>query len=264
MSLLMQVQVPLHRACPQAPPLLLLAPLLQPPTLVSQAQAVWQHGHSVVARTTVQATVQMQHMMTSSAEVDCHAVDTTAPGGNADLLVRSSAQAAPPVKVAATVAPTATVVGTATVPAAAAAVMRVAAVMVPAAAALRMVDVEQQAVGHWHGVVNLATLLHLTAAQAVHQALVHTPVPVQAEECFDSLSYNSAMVVPNVPRCGLFASLHTPDASRYKVRSASRCRSFCVTSYYVQLAYSIALTSVHLTNACMQGNVFWSAALLCF
>lgn len=175
----MQVQVPHHPVRPQAPPRLLLAPLLPTPTLVSQAQAVWQHGHSVVARTAVQATVQMQHMVTSSAEVDCHAVDTTAPGGNADLLVRSLAQAAPLVKVAATVVPTATVVGTAMVPAAA--VLRVAAAIVPAAAALQMVEVQQQAVGHWHGVAILATLLHLTAALAVHQALAHTPVPVQAE-----------------------------------------------------------------------------------
>ena len=92
------VQVPQHPAHPQALPL-----LLQDLILLGQVQAVWQRGPSVVAHTAVQAAVQMHHMVTSSAEVGCHAVAMIAPGGNADLLARSSAPAAPQAKVAATV-----------------------------------------------------------------------------------------------------------------------------------------------------------------
>lgn len=199
----MQAQAPHHPAHRQAQALLHL-PLLPAPALLNQAQAALRCGLSVAGPTAAAATAQTLHTLTSSAEVGPHAAALTAPGGSADLLVRSSAQAAARAKAAAqaiaaaqakaaaqirAVAVAVVVEAAAVVPAvvlaAAAVVAAVAMVVAPAAAAHQVVPVHQLAVGHQPTMAILGlSPAFPTAAQAVRLARVQVPVLVLAGNCY--------------------------------------------------------------------------------
>ena len=159
-------------------------------------------GLSVAGPTAAAATVQMLPTLTSSAEVGHHAAALTAPGGSADLLVRSSAQSAARAKAAAqakavahskAVAGAVVVEAAAVVPAAvlaAAAVVATVTMVAAAAAAHQVVPVHQLAVRHQPTMAILGlSPAFPTAAQAVRLALVQVPVLVLAGNCYRSHCY---------------------------------------------------------------------------